>query len=303
MFFFTGYTVTNILVFILALAILIALNELTRRSKVLAIICYIAIPVVFTFLVWPKSNAGGTWFSWAKTYSALAGVLIFMAIRYIPRLEKNKVMLTLPPVILALNILEAVAADIECFFKNGEVEAGLEMWGGPWNIINAIAGIILIITITGWLGIRVSEKKSRDMIWADQLWFWIVAYDLWNLSYCYNTISNRSFYAGFLLLVACTVVEFTLSRGAWLQHRAQTLALFAMFSITFDYTAWPGLFTITSTQSPAPKMILAILSIASNVAVLVYEIYTIRKTRKNPLKEPIYTELKSYQTIMKANGL
>lgn len=82
------------------------------------------------------------------------------------------------------------------------------MIGGSWNVINAIAGILNIITITGWLGIQIGKTKSQDMVWADQLWFWIIAYDLWNLSYCYNCISNRSFYAGFLLLVSCTAAEF-----------------------------------------------------------------------------------------------
>lgn len=53
---------------------------------------------------------GGTWFAWVKTYSALAGVIGFMLLRYIPKLQKNKFMLTYPALILAVNILEAVYA-------------------------------------------------------------------------------------------------------------------------------------------------------------------------------------------------
>ncbi len=308
MFFYTGYSLTSLAMFLLCLVVLLALNEVTRRSKWLAIAVYVALPIICTLVVWPRTtagdgNAGGTWFSWVKTYSALAGVIIFMGIRYSKRLGKNKVMLCLPMAILAVNILEAVFADLECFPKQGVVEAGLLMNGGPWNIINAIAGILLIITLSGWFGIMVSNKKSKDMIWADQLWFWIIAYGLWNWSYCYNCISNRSFYAGFLLLIASGVAEFLFRKGAWLQHRAQTLALWAMFSLTVDYAASTNLFSITSTQAAAPKLVLSIAALAANVAVLVFEIRTIRRTHRNPLKEPIYTDLASYQTILADNDL
>lgn len=308
MFFFTGYTVVGVVMFLLCLVGLLVLNEATRRSKWLALAFYVVVPVIFTLFVWPKTtsgggNTGGTWFAWVKTYSALAGVIIFMFIRYSEKARRNKMMLCLPMVILAVNILEAVIADLECFPKRGVVEAGLLMEGGPWNIINAIAGVLLILTLSGWLGIMVSNRKSKDMIWADQLWFWIVAYGLWNWSYCYNCISNRSFYAGFLLLVASGIAEFVFCKGAWLQHRAQTLALWAMFSLTVDYAAATKLFPIVSTQAAAPKLVLSIAALLANVAVLVFEIQTIRRTRRNPLKEPIYTDLASYQKVLEDNGL
>ena len=79
------------------------------------------------------------------------------------------------------------------------------MLGGPWNIINGIAGILNILTISGWVGIFVSKDRSRDMIWPDQLWFWIIAYDLWNFAYVYNCVSDHSFYAGAALLISCTL--------------------------------------------------------------------------------------------------
>lgn len=306
MLFFTGYSLTSILVFIGLTAALIGLNEITRRFKWAGIAMYVIIPIIATFFIWPKTaggNVGGTWFAWVKTYSALAGVIGFMLLRYIPKLQKNKFMLTYPALILAINILEAVYADLECLPKTGQIEAGLQMIGGTWNVLNAIAGILNIITITGWLGIQIGKTHSQDMVWADQLWFWIIAYDLWNLSYCYNCISNRSFYAGFLLLVSCTAAEFFIRRGAWLQHRAQTLALWAMFSLTVDYSAAESYFSITSTQSDLPKLLLSGAALLFNIGVLVYEIRTIRRTKKNPLKEAIYTELGAYKKNLEANGL
>lgn len=141
------------------------------------------------------------------------------------------------------------------------------------------------------------------MIWPDQLWFWIVAYDLWNLSYCYNCISTRSMYAGLILLLSCTISEFCLKKGAWLQHRAQTLALWAMFSITFSSYAKSPLFSITSSYKPEALTIISILSIVSNVAVLVYEIIQIKKTKRNPVTQDLYVDLKSYKAVLSDNNL
>ncbi len=308
MFFFTGYTVKTLLVFIGLLVSLVLLNEVTRRNKWASVAFYIAVPIIFTLFIWPKTGSnedasGATWFAWTKTYSALAGVLGFMALRYFKKLQTNKFMLTFPMLILVINILEAVAADIETFSMHNVVRGGLLMNGGPWNIINAVAGIFLCLSLSGWIKIKISNKKSNDMIWADQLWFWIIAYDLWNMSYCYNCISNRSFYAGFTLLVASTAAEFIFRKGAWLQHRAQTLALFAMFSLTFNYGGNAEWFGITSTQAATPKMVLAVAALVFNVAVFAFELFVIIRKKRNPFTQEVFVDLKSYKSVLAANGL
>lgn len=305
MFFFTNYTFVSILVALAALMGLVLVNELTRRNKFVSIAAYIVLPILLTAFVWRAgdgSSSTGTWFAWVKTYSALAGVIGFMAIRYIPKLQNNKLALLFPALILGLNILEAVYRDVQCFMKGSFVEGGLTIIGGPWNLMNAAAGIILIITMTGWLGIKVAKTKSQDMIWPDQLWFWIIAYDLWNMAYCYNCLSTRSFYAGFILLLSCTLPSFFIKRGAWLQHRAQTLALWGMFSLTFAYGNSP-LFGITTTNSPASLYTLSTLALLSNVAVLIYVIYKANKTKRNFIKEDLFTDLKPYKQALVENNL
>lgn len=85
MFFFENYTVLNVLAFLVILAGLVLINEITRRSKILSVLFYILIPILFTLFLWGKQeneNLSGNWFAWVKTYSALAGVIGFMAIRY-----------------------------------------------------------------------------------------------------------------------------------------------------------------------------------------------------------------------------
>ena len=70
--------------------------------------------------------------------------------------------------------------------------------------------------------------EGLAMLWPDMLWFWIIAYDLWNFAYTYNCLPTHAWYCGFALLLAPTICAFTLGKGAWLQHRAQTLALWCM---------------------------------------------------------------------------
>lgn len=306
-FFFEGYTVATVLGFLALTAALVVLNELTRRSKIFSILIYCVLPVVLVVLIAMDvvgSPSSKTWFGVIKTYSALAGVIGFMLIRY-TKLGNKKFAWYFPVAILGINILEAIYRDYEVFanFKTMTVDAaGIVQLGGPWNLMNALAGVFLLLTMTGWVGIKVANTKSRDMVWADQLWFWIIAYDLWNMAYCYNCISTRAMYAGFALLVSCTVAEFFIKRGIWLQHRAQTLALFGMFSLAVDYQAMP-VFSITATYNPTAWTVLSALALIVNVAVFVYEVCVIVKTKRNPLKKEMFTHLPAYRKNLEANGL
>lgn len=307
MFFFENYTIINILSAILLAIGLFILNEATRRSKYLSLILYVFVPIILTLFVWPhtgeSSTVSGNWFAWIKTYSALAGVIGFMAIRFISRLQMNRFMLVFPALILAVNIFEAVLRDFQCSSLSNELVNGLFIQGGIWNILNGIAGILSILTITGWVGIRVSNNKFKDMVWPDMQWFYVVAYCIWNISYVYNCIPNRAFYAGVIILSLSLIAGLFTSKGVWLQHRAQILAIFAMFSVTFPTYSTTEFFSITSTLNTTPMLILSILSILSNSLVFAYQIYLMIKTKRNPLKEELYVDLKSYSDILESNNL
>lgn len=300
MFLFESIPWYSALMWFAVLGGLILTNELARRSKKFSMAIFIALPVVLTFAVWPKTagegSSVGTWFHWAKVYSALAGCLGFMALRFIKGMDKNKLMLTFPAFILALNILEAVIRDFQCSGFNGIVD-GVVMVGGPWNIMNGIAGILNIITISGWLGIVISKDKSKDMLWADQLWFWIIAYDLWNFAYVYNCVSDHSFYAGAALLISCTIPAFFIKKGAWLQHRAQTLAIWMMFVMCFPTFVDTSIFAVKSSHNVAALWVVSGISLASNIAVFVYHFGKVIKNKKNPLKDEIHSDLPAFQEV------
>ncbi|MEG1944342.1 MAG: DUF5692 family protein [Oscillospiraceae bacterium] len=306
-FLFQSYSVSSLLFLSVLIVALIALNELTRRSKLMSVLFYCVIPVVLVVLIAMgvvSSPSSKTWFGVVKTFSALLGVLGFMAIRF-TKLGQKKFAWYFPVAILAINIIEAIFRDVEVFMQYKTLtvdDAAITMLGGPWNLLNAAAGVFLLLSLTGWMGIKVANTPSRDMVWADQLWFWIIAYDFWNIAYCYNCISTRAMYAGVALVASCTIAEFFIKRGVWLQHRAQTLALFGMFSLAVDYQAMPQ-FSITASYNPTAWLVLSALALAVNAAVFFYELYYIVKRKRNPLKEEMYTELSAYKKNLKANNL
>ncbi len=304
MFLFEPLPWYSILMWFVVLGGLILLNELARLNKWVSLVLFLGLPIVLTFTLWPKTavpgSSVGTWFHWAKVYSALAGCLGFLAIRNIKSLSTNKYALMFPPFILSVNILEAVVRDFQSFSVNGLVD-GVYTIGGPWNIMNGIAGIINIITITGWMGIFIGKDKKKDMLWPDMLWFWIIAYDLWNFAYVYNCVSDHAFYAGAALLISCTIPAFFIKKGAWLQHRAQTLGFWMMFVMSFPNFVDTSTFAIKSSHNPTALMVVSSLALAANLGVLGYEIYKIVKTKRNPLKEELYTDLAAYQSVAALN--
>lgn len=305
MFFFKNYTFLSVFTWLGLLALLLVINEVTRRSKKAAISVFVIFPIIATLFIWPKTagagTTGGYWFAWVKNYSVLAGIIGFMLFRYHKAFRENKYFKYFPFAILSLNILEAVVRDIEVYSMTGQVENGITLMGGPWNLINAAAGILVILTLTGWSNLRVAKTASQDMVWTDQLWFWIIGYDLWNMAYVYNCIAERAMYAGALLIIACTLAE-VIKPGVWLQHRATTLGIWTMVSLTLNYAQYPA-FQIQSTRDPKALMTLSCVALAFNVGVFVYQLMTMAKTKRNPIKSDLYVDLKAYQRNLKVNGL
>jgi hypothetical protein len=306
MFLFESVPWYSALMWVGVVAGLMLVNELTRSSKWFSYLVYIVVPIALTLFIWPKtagaSSSTGTWFHWVKVYSALTGVLGFMLLRYNKKAAANKYLLLFPPLILSVNILEAVIRDFQCYALYsgdlyGTVINKVTMQGGAWNIMNGIAGIINIITISGWMGIFIGKDKHKDMLWPDQLWWWIIAYDLWNFAYVYNCVSDHSFYAGAALLVSCTIPAFLMGKGAWLQHRAQTLAIWMMFTMCFPFFVDDSMFAVKSSHSSSALMIVSGLALLANVAVLIFHGYKIVTYRRNPLIEEIYIDEPKYLEI------
>ena len=305
--FFNNITFSSLIMIFVLVGILVGINEITRRSKLLSIIVYGLTPIILLICIKVDifgSPSGKTWFGWIKVVSALIGVWGFILIRF-TKMRGSKFITWFPVTILALNILEAVYKDVEVFrtYKTLEIDAaGVAVLGGPWNIMNAIAGVLCILTLSGFAKIEISKDKSRDMIWPDMTWMYIVGYTLWNFAYVYNCISTRVMYAGFAILISAIVAEYVFKRGAWLQHRAQTLSLFAMFSLCIDYQSI-GYFQITPNYTETNLMIISGVAMVFNMGVFIYMIYNMYKYKINPTKESVNIHTKGYKKNISMNNL
>lgn len=306
-FLYEGMGLDGFLALVAFIGVFLFLNEIARRSKVMSVVLFCALPVVLAGLVLYGplgSPTGNTWFGWVKVVSALIGVYGFLLIRF-TKLGEKKFAAYFPAAILSINIAEAVYREFQVYatYKTLAVdEGGILVLGGTWNILNALAGILTIVTLTGFVGIRVSKDRTRDMIWPDMTWMYVIGYTLWNFAYVYNCISTRSLYAGFGILIAAIIAEYAFKRGAWLQHRAQILSLYAMFSLSVDFQA-ASYFKVLPTYTEGALMALSVTSFVFNLGVFAYMLYTVRKRKSNPITQEIYGHTSSYQKTVLANSL
>ena len=162
------------------LAALILLNEFARRTKAGGILMFVAVPAVLTvyFIVVAVGAAMGAqwalenqtyiymngWFHYAKLYASLAGCIGFMMIKYGWGIGKSHWFKAYPFVIVAINILIAVASDFESAI-NGWYSWWLSsedvwLYGGWHNVFNGLAGIINIFCMTGWWAVYSSKDKK-----------------------------------------------------------------------------------------------------------------------------------------------
>ncbi|MBM7037515.1 DUF5692 family protein [Vibrio ulleungensis] len=300
MFFFESFTTPAVIMFVVVLLGLIGVNELSRRNLKWSMFLFVGLPIMLTPYWMYMDNEVSNWFVWVKVYSALMGAVGFMVIRFSNFANKHRWYLLFPPLILSINILEAVIREIQVADIQG-VSEGLLLLGGDWNYFNAAAGILNIVTICGWAGIyAVTRGKNRDMVWPDMLWFWIIAYDIWNFAYIYNCLTANVLYTGVALLLSCTIPALWWAKGAWLQHRAHTLALWAMFMMTFPYMFTDSIYTVKVSYNPDAMWLISMLSFVANVALVVYQGYRIVQMKLNPIKDELYTDLAKYQEVAKA---
>lgn len=318
---------------------LILINEFARRSKFGGIMCFFVIPAALTAyfisiyvcagmgMDWALHNDTyvhmNSWFHYAKLYAATIGCIGFMMIKYKWGIGKKNWFKPFPFLIVAINILIAVGSDFESAIKAGSLAGGwwfssegVWLYGGWWNILNGIAGILNILCMTGWWGIY-SSKKHDDMLWPDMTILFIVAYDLWNFEYTYNNLPTHAWYCGLALLLAPTFANALWNKGGWIQNRANTLALWCMFAQVFPLFQDNSIFTVISSVYPVgfdiakatadtmpesanPTMqgLISIAALAANVLVLAIIIKRSIEQKKNPYTNEIFTDEEDFKAAM-----
>ena len=251
------FQITNlwqILGWCLVFAGLIILNELGRKTKTGGMIIFVIIPLALTvyFILAHLGLFGGKdnptvaymdgWFHYFKLYAADVGCVGFMMIKYEWGLGKKQWFKWYPWFIVAANIMIANVSDMESALAALKISGnlagawwasneGVFLYGGWWNVLNAIAGLINIFCMTGCIKLYTSKDKNKsDMIWPDMTIWFIVAYDIWNFEYTYLNLPTHAWYCGFALLLAPTIANALWNKGGWIQNRANTLAIWCMWA-------------------------------------------------------------------------
>ena len=314
---------------------LILANEFARRTKWGGIACFLVLPAGLTIYFisiyvgaamgaqWALNNPTyvymNSWFHYFKLYAAVLGCIGFMMLKYKWSIGKKEWFKVFPFLIVAANILIAVVSDFESGIKGAMSPDGwwlssenVWLYGGWWNWLNGIAGIINIFCMTGWWGIYTSKDK-KDMLWPDMIWLYILAYDVWNFQYTYLNLPTHTWYCGLALLLAPTVANALWNKGGWIQNRANTLALWCMFAQVFPlfqdrsiFTTLPVLYAdgfmdaaIRPTLvNPVPQGVISIASLAINVLALALIIKRSKEQKKNPYKQEIFTDAKDFRLAM-----
>ena len=297
---------------------LILANEIARRSKAGGIFCFFVVPAILTAyfiaiylcagagMEWALNNPTyihmNGWFHYAKLYAATAGCIGFMVLKYRwGSIGKSHWFKAYPFVIVAINILIAVASDFESAINAWGTtwvsSEGITLMGGWHNVFNGLAGIINILCMTGWWGIYVSRDK-HDMLWPDMTWVYIIAYDIWNFCYTYNCLPTHAWYCGLALLLAPTVANFFWNKGGWIQNRANTLALWCMFAQVFPMFQDYSVFSTNSVNDPAVNLAVSVAALAVNIAALAYIIYRAKKLGVNPYKQEVFRGTRDFEQAM-----
>ena len=328
---------------------LVVANELARRTKAGGIFFFGIVPLALTIYfvvinIGAKTFAANNptivemngWFHYAKLYAATAGCIGFMFLKYKwGKIGKVNWFKAFPFVIVAINILIAVGSDFESAIKGfaaaGSLSGGwwyssegVWLYGGWWNVLNGLAGIINIFCMTGWWGIYSSKKKRQDMLWPDMTWQFIIAYDVWNFAYTYLNLPNHSWYCGLALLLAPTFANTFWNKGGWIQNRANTLAIWCMFAqvvpmfqnhskftvlpslyvepakfaATFGGKMNPDLVLTAADANPQSQAIIATLAIIINVVVLCNIIKKAKAQGINPYKQEVFKGTRDFEEAM-----
>lgn len=335
-----AFSAYKLLGWLMAFLGLVILNEIGRRTKAGGILIFVAIPLVLTvyFIAiyaaaakgaeWALTNPTyvhmNSWFHYAKLYAADCGCIGFMMLKYKWGLGAKDWFKPFPFIIVAINILIAVGSDFESAIKGAmSVDGwwlsseGVWLYGGWWNVLNGIAGIINIFCMTGWWGIY-SSKNKQDMLWPDMTWMFILAYDVWNFEYTYLNLPTHSWYCGVALLLAPTFAAAVWNKGGWIQNRANTLAIWCMFAQvvpafqdyskfsvlpsvygdTYDAVGYMDASIRPITAHPQAQGVIAVASIVTNVVVLAFIIKRSIELKRNPYKNEIWMGTKDYEEAM-----
>lgn len=177
------------------------------------ILCFI-FPLLLTPYWLNQSHI--TPFMYAKVYSLCVAVVYIQTLRFLKSPAGSKIYLVFY-YLVALNILEAIITDII-----------------RGSTINAIAGIILILTLKSYKNIYVDkDSKYNDFHYNIGL-LWIIGYTVWNFTFVYS-ISKGTLMPSTIVHLSIPLLLSIKKESLYLQYRAISLLIIAAVYMTFYY--------------------------------------------------------------------
>jgi len=242
--------------------------EITSRYKWAPYFFFLVLPILLIPL-FMTSDMG--WFRYAKLIAILAGSMFITVTRFNLGPKTIKYGIFLVVFGLAFNILEAVTQDLS--------QPHLV------NKLNALAGILNILTIYLWTTIKIDDKKPHNFLWPGMTIFWIIAYDLWNICFVYLNFPNTVHYTALVVIPVPTIIALFIASGkhSWIQARPYSLSFYMIYIITIACFDTPVSFVEPLPRSDVWIWALVTLSLGSNVILLVLQ-WRYRLTGKAPKK-------------------
>lgn len=153
---------------------------------------------------------------WVKVYSVIIGACLILLLRT-HKLNKLKYLIY---VLLILNISVAVIQGLLC--------------GNHTSLINALSGILLILTLPKARIISIDPNGCRDLLW-NAPYPWIIGYTGWNWIFGIQCLGANYGIAAAVLL-APLVIAYQ-KKDLWLQARTCTLAFFLIINFSKFFTS------------------------------------------------------------------
>ncbi|MCC6564084.1 hypothetical protein IT087_04300 [Candidatus Uhrbacteria bacterium] len=173
---------------------------------------FFTIGSIIFFPCWVLLFGVEDWFAWLKVLSIAVGIILLSLFRT-TRLGSSALVRYSTYALLAVNIFEAVARDVAT--------------GTIANYLNALAGILLIVTLERIDTIRITASKQKDLRWTSITMAWIIGYTIWNWVFVYLNFGLQSGLVHLAVLGSAFAVALV-ERERWLQARLFTLGTFFM---------------------------------------------------------------------------
>ena len=307
---------TQLLGWVLVFAGLIIMNEIGRRTKAGGILIFVIIPIILTvyFIGMHLGAFGGAsnttmeymdgWFHYFKLYAADIGCVGFMMIKYKWGIGAKDWFKPFPWLIVAANIMIAVVSDLEsavhAFAITGDLSGawwasneGVFLYGGWWNVLNAIAGLINIFCMTGCGVALLLAPTFANALWNKGGWIQNRA----------NTLAIWCMFAQvfplFQLSKTFSVLPSVYGGAAAKGYSALDLydKAIAVYNSGVN-TSNEVIADMGITANPTAQGVVSILALVANVICISVIIKRSIEQKKNPYKNDIWVGTRDYEQAM-----